>query len=189
MRGSLRVRTATAADVAAVVALVESAYRGDSSRVGWTTEADLLGGQRTDADAIAAAVGTPGSRILLAHTETGELVGCCQLEPRPGCGCYFGLFAVRPDRQAAGIGRDLLAAAESVAADEMGASVMEMTVIGQRRELIEWYERRGYVATGDRRPFPYGDERFGQPRRDDLHFVVLTKDLSGPAGGQTSSSS
>ncbi|HWB65812.1 MAG TPA: GNAT family N-acetyltransferase [Mycobacteriales bacterium] len=169
-------RAATAADVGAVVALVESAYRGDSSRAGWTTEADLLGGQRTDADAVRAIVDAADAEVLLAEDATGSIVGCCQLEWR-SCGiCYFGLFAVSPQRQASGIGRQLLEAAERRAV-ERGAGTMEMTVIAQRGDLIGWYERRGYARTGESRPFPYGDERYGLPRREDLHFVVLAKPL------------
>jgi GNAT superfamily N-acetyltransferase len=167
-------RIATAADVEAVVALVESAYRGDASRAGWTTEADLLDGQRTDADAVAAIVAGPGA-VLLAE-ENGGLAGCCQLEPS-GDACYFGLFAVDPTRQGGGIGGRILDVAEQTARDRFGARTMEMTVIAQRDELIAWYERRGYTRTGETRPFPYGDERFGIPLRDDLHFVVLAKGL------------
>jgi GNAT superfamily N-acetyltransferase len=169
------VRPATSTDVPAVVTLVESAYRGDASRAGWTTEADLLDGQRTDDAAVADTVDGDGL-LLLAEDPPGVLVGCCKVEPR-GDTCYFGLFAVDPTRQGAGIGDRLLAAAEEAARTRFAAQAMEMTVIGQRRDLLAWYERRGYALTGETRPFPYGDERFGIPRRDDLHFVVLTKDL------------
>lgn len=171
-------RDATADDVAAVVALVESAYRGDSSRVGWTTEADLLDGQRTDADAVGAIITSGASRMLLAIAHDGQLLACCQLERRDGGVCYFGMFAVSPVLQAGGIGRGLLAEAERIAADEWEARSMQMTVITQRRDLIAWYERRGYATTGESKPFPHGDERFGLPRRDDLSFDVLAKALS-----------
>lgn len=164
------IRRATAADVDAVVALVESAYRGDSSRAGWTTEADLLDGQRTDADEVRAVLDD-----LVVAEEDGELVGCCTLIPREDH-AYFGMFAVRPGLQGGGVGSRLLAAAEDLAA-EHGAKRVEMTVISSRRELVDFYLRRGYVDTGEARPFPYGDPRFGVPRRDDLVFTVLTKDL------------
>jgi ribosomal protein S18 acetylase RimI-like enzyme len=176
------VARAGAEDVAAVVALVNSAYRGDSSRAGWTTEADLLGGQRTDAAAIAALVADDDRRLLVhrAAADAGSdsaLLACVLLERRPPDGCYLGMLTVRPDRQDAGIGRRLLAAAEDCAAVELGARWIEMTVIGVRTELIAWYERRGYARTGERRPFPYGDERFGLPKRPDLAFEVLRKRL------------
>jgi GNAT superfamily N-acetyltransferase len=169
-------RPATSDDVDAVVALVESAYRGDASRAGWTTEADLLDGQRTDPAAVADTVRGDGV-ILLAEDPPGVLVACCQLDPR-GDVCHFGLFAVDPTRQGGGIGDRLLAAAEDTARVSFAARMMEMTVIAQRDALIAWYERRGYRRTGETRPFPYGDERFGIPRRDDLHFVVLSKPLA-----------
>lgn len=178
----LTVRDATAADVPAVVALVDSAYRGDASRAGWTTEADLIGGQRTDADAVADTIAAPDCRIVLAEAD-GELVGCCLLERRAGQVAYFGMFAIRPGRQGAGLGRALLSEAERIAAEEFGATTMIMTVIRQRLELIAWYERLGYVLTGEREPFPYGNERYGLPKRPDLEFVVLARPLAARVGG------
>jgi len=169
-------RHATSADVVPIVRLVESAYRGDASRAGWTTEADLLDGQRTDAAAVAEIVGIAGSTVLLGE-DGGQLVGCCHIELRPEA-AYFGMFSVQPALQGAGVGRQLLAEAERVAAVEWAATTMEMTVLAQRTELIEWYERRGYQLTGETRPFPYGNERYGLPRRPDLVFAVLRKPLA-----------
>jgi GNAT superfamily N-acetyltransferase len=168
----VEVRGAREDDVEAVHALVESAYRGDASREGWTTEADLLAGQRTDPDEVRAVL----ADLLLAH-EGPDLLGCCVLTPRGDHG-YFGMFAVRPGRQGAGVGSALLAAAEA-RARALGLARVDMTVLSTRTELVAYYLRRGYVATGETRPFPYGDERFGVPLRDDLEFVVLSKALPG----------
>jgi ribosomal protein S18 acetylase RimI-like enzyme len=168
-------------DVPEVVALVEAAYRGEASRAGWTTEADLLDGQRTDAEAVQEILDDPASRLLLAVDAAGRTVACCHLQRRAGGVAYFGSFAVRPDLQGAGTGRALLAEAERRAAADWACATVEMTVIAQRTDLIAWYERRGYAATGETRPFPYGDERYGRPRRDDLIFVVLRKALP-PSG-------
>ncbi len=168
-------RNAAAADVPALVALVESAYRGDASRVGWTTEADLLDGQRTDAEGVLAVVEDENSRLLVAEVD-GETVACCHLEHR-GDHVYFGMFAVRPTAQGGGLGKLVMAEAERLARAEWGAPAMHMTVIRQRDELISWYERRGYRRTGKMSPFPYGDERFGVPRRADLEFELLVKEL------------
>ncbi|MFE7593873.1 GNAT family N-acetyltransferase [Kitasatospora sp. NPDC057512] len=179
--GEPEFRTAVPADVPALVALVESAYRGDSSRAGWTTEADLLGGRRTNPEAVAEAVGHPDGVVLLAERD-GELVACCQLERRGGL-AYFGMFSVRPGLQGGGIGRAVLAEAERVAGEEWGVGAMEMTVIEQRAELIAWYERRGFRRTGEFSPFPYGDERFGIPRRPDLRFAHLVKELKAESTG------
>ncbi|MDY0814642.1 GNAT family N-acetyltransferase [Kitasatospora purpeofusca] len=169
-------RAATSADVPALLDLVESAYRGDTSRAGWTTEADLLAGQRTDTEGVTAAVTHADGVVLLAEVD-GELLACCQLERR-GSRAYFGMFSVRPGRQGGGLGRAVLARAERYAAEEWGVAEMEMTVIEQRSELIAWYERRGFHRTGDYSPFPYGDERFGIPLRSDLRFEKLTKEIT-----------
>lgn len=168
-------RPATHADVDAVVALVESAYRGDSSRRGWTTEADLLGGQRTDPDGVRALIDKEGSLVVLAERD-GELLGCANLE-RQGEAGYFGMFAVQPSLQGGGVGAAILRECERIARD-WGLSTMRMTVFWMRGELIAWYQRRGYAATGERAPFPYGDERFGLPTRDDLWFEVYAKPLA-----------
>lgn len=170
-------RTAVAADAESVATLVHSAYRGETSRAGWTTEADLLDGLRIDADQVRALIDDPEVEVLLGLDDDGTVLACCELRRRPGHVAYFGMFAVRPGRQGAGTGRVVLAEAERRARERWDAETMEMTVIGQRAELIAWYERRGYTLTGESRPFPYGDARFGDPRRDDLHFVVLRKPL------------
>lgn len=174
----LTFRSAGTADVPSVVALVESAYRGESSLAGWTSEAHLLDGQRTDAEAVSAVLDGGGSMMLLAE-EGGTLMGCCQLERRPGGEAYFGMFAVRPGGQGQGRGGEILAEAERLARDEWGAATMVMSVLVQRQDLIGWYERRGYRRTGQARPFPYGDERAGIPKRPDLSFAVLAKPLAG----------
>ena len=168
-------RAARPADVEAIVSLVQSAYRGEGSRQGWTTEADMLDGQRTDAPGVAALLDKPGSMVLLAESQAG-LLACAHVERQRTAG-YFGMFSVSPPLQGGGIGRAMLAEAERRARDEWACTEMQMTVISIRDELIAWYERRGYHRTGQYTPFPYGDERFGIPRRDDLRFELLVKAL------------
>ncbi len=171
----MTVRPATAADVEAIVSLVNGAFRGESSRAGWTTEADFLDGQRVDVEGIQAALARPTDVILIGEDEAG-LVGCVHLQ-RAGGECSLGMLTIRPVSQNAGLGRALLAAAERWAAASWGARAVSMTVIAARHSLIAWYERRGYARTGERRPFPSGNPRFGLPRRDDLVFEVLRKPI------------
>jgi GNAT superfamily N-acetyltransferase len=174
----LTYRYAVPADVPAVVALVESAYRGGESLAGWTSEAELIDGQRTDAATVSALIAEPGAHVLLAE-EAGALQVCCELrEPDTRGGpAYLGMFAVRPSLQHGGYGRLFLAEAERLARDEFGAATIEMTVIRQREPLIAWYERRGYRRTGETKPFPYGDESVGRPKVPDLEFATLAKPL------------
>ena len=168
-------RSATPADIDAIVALVTSAYRGDASRAGWTTEADLLDGNRIDPEVLRADLARPRSRVLLVEADDG-LHACAHVADEYGAG-YFGMFAVRPGLQGGGLGKRLLAECERIVGDEWGLPVMRMTVIDVRDELIAFYQRRGYRRTGQFKPFPYGDARFGQPKRDDLRFEVLEKPL------------
>lgn len=190
---------ATLADVPAVVELVESAYRGERSRAGWTTEADLLGGQRTDPEEVQALVKDPTATLRLAlgphdasswspSTSVGSMTGAgappggllgCVLVRSEGEHAHVGMFAVRPTQQSRGLGSALLAEAERIARERRALRV-RMTVIEQRSELLAWYTRRGYRSTGQTEPFPYGNPRFGLPKRDDLRFVVLEKELAGP---------
>ena len=168
-------RPAVEGDCAALSLFVNAGYRGEASKAGWTTEADLLDGQRVDADGLRDAVGKQGSVVLL-HEAAGVILACVALEQRLG-DCHLGMLTVSPARQANGLGRALLAAAERYAREEFRATLMSMSVIVQRPELIAWYERRGYRRTGRFEPFPYGDERFGLPRRPDLRFEILEKPL------------
>lgn len=165
-------------DAAEVASLVRLAYRGDESRTGWTTEADLLADDRIDADRVRARLESPDSVVLTLRDRHSRLIACCELIRRSEHLAYFGMFAIRPDLQAAGLGRQVLAAAERHAASEWRSNRIEMTVIAQRSELIAWYERRGYRITGETRPFPYAELRGGPALRDDLYFVVLERTLT-----------
>ena len=153
----LTFRPATLADIDALVVLVTSAYRGDVSKQGWTTEADMLDGQRIDPEVLRKDIERERSRIVIAEREA-RLLACAHVAEDGGAG-YFGMFSVKPDLQGGGVGKAVLAEAERIVRDE----------------LIAWYERRGYRRTGIKKPFPYGDPRYGIPKRDDLRFEVLEK--------------
>ena len=146
----MNIRPARSDDIEPLHLLVESAYRGDSAKRGWTHEADLLDGQ---------------------------LQGCVQLSRVDGSVAYLGLLTVDPALQAGGLGRALLTHGETYAREQWQSQAMEMTVIRQRAELIAYYERRGYVRTGEYRPFPHGNPRFGLPKSDALEFAVLRKPI------------
>ena len=183
MNNVAHIRSAKLTDIDALHHLVESAYRGASAKRGWTHEADLLGGQRTDTGKLAEIIADTNHLLLVALQGNGEsddkgaLIGCVDIMRVRTRVCYLGMLTVDPVLQAHGLGRQLIAAAENAATHHFGAHLMEMTVIKQRSELIAYYERRGYVQTGEMRPFPMDDERFGLPKTQDLEFVVLEKEL------------
>jgi len=172
----LDVRPATVDDAEAVAELVHSAYRSDESRRGWTTEADLVGGQRADPAMIRHLVGLPDDEVLLAVDPDGAPYACCHLERRDR-GAYLGMFAVRPGMQGSGVGRGMLAAAEAWARDRWDATTLDITVLNHRPELMAWYERIGFTPTGEDHPFPYEDRRFGEPRVPDLVLLGMRKPI------------
>lgn len=187
-------RRATPSDVAPLRALVQSAYRGDSSREGWTHEADIIpSGDRIDEAGLLAKISEPGGGQVTVAVDpaTSALLGCCEVSrcPGPSGTAYLGLLAVRPGLQNGGIGRRVLAEGERLARDELGARATEMTTLWMRRELIAWYERRGYeVVEGETRPFPFEQAAASAgaaPLRDDLYFIVLRKELVGKASSDS----
>lgn len=165
--------TATDADLPEAAALINASYRGESSRQGWTNEADYIDGERTSVEALRTDLReNPGARLYLLRDGPAQpLLGCVWLEPHGDGVWYLGLLTVRPDMQARQLGRAIIAEAEAVVKRSRGRAV-RLTVVQLRGALIAWYQRRGYVLTGETLPFPYGD-----PPRDDLHFVVLEKRL------------
>ena len=176
-------RQAENKDIDAIVTLVDSAYRGDSSRQGWTTEADLLDGRRTFVDEVAEIISAEQNAIILLEDEAKLLASVHVKKLSDGDigsetgRAYLGMFAVEPASQNLGIGKIVMDYAEKYVMEEWQCSEMEMSVIRQRVELISWYEKLGYRVTGETRAFPYGDERYGIPKRGDLVLDVLVKHI------------
>lgn len=160
-------------DIPELERLINNAYRGEHSKKGWTTEADLLGGLRIDADSLEDIMHHENAVILKYCNKENIIEGCVYLE-RNADKMYLGMLTVSPEKQTQGIGKQLLFAAEKHAALSKCSSV-EMTVISVRYELIKWYEKHGYYKTGKTKPFP-GDTKFGVPKQP-LEFIVLQKDL------------
>lgn len=159
-------------DINDLVFLVNNAYRGQNAKKGWTTEADLLGGLRTNAETLAEILNRPDSTILIYRNDK-EVIGCVYLQQQDKQ-LYLGMLTVHPEKQGLGIGKQLLAASEQFALKK-DCREMVMTVISVRFELIEWYERNGYFKTGETKPFPT-DIKFGIPKQP-LEFIVLKKKL------------
>lgn len=169
----LSYRQAEIADIEKIIELVESAYRGESSRQGWTTEADFIDGQRTDHKEITEILERQASTIILCE-DNDELVASVQLN-KTRDKAYLGMFAVNPLKQGGGLGFNLLKQAEMFVQKEWESTALLMSVISIREELISWYERHGYVKTGKIKDFPYEEPRFGTPKRDDLLLEILEK--------------
>jgi len=170
----MKLTSATLADAAAIDHLVNSAYRGEYSKQGWTTEADLLGGQRTDAEKICEMITDPSASIQLLWVEQ-RLMGCVYLR-REGEAVYLGMLTVEPTAQAKGYGSVMLEHAEQWA-KRQGATRIKMTVIQGRDSLMAYYQRRGYELTGKTEPFPSDDPRFGIPKVP-LLFLEMAKPIA-----------
>jgi predicted N-acetyltransferase YhbS len=170
---SAQITKATAGDVPALNKLINSAYRGEESKKGWSTEADMLDGTRIDEAALHDLIQKPGTTFL-KYVEEGALLGCVELRIE-GNKLYLGTLSVNPNIQNKGIGKKLLYAGEDHAR-QAGCSAMRMTVIDGRQALMDWYVRHGYALTGERKPFEVPDERWGIPKQK-LEFVVLEKKL------------
>jgi ribosomal protein S18 acetylase RimI-like enzyme len=165
------IRPASIVDVKSINRLVNSAYRGEESKQGWTTEADLIDGTRVDEEVLSDLIKKSGTTVL-TYWQEGELFGCVELR-KEGSKLYLGMLSVNPNTQGKGIGKKLLAAAE-VFAKENSCTAIFMSVISVRQELIDWYVRFGYALTGERKPFVVPDERWGIPKAP-LEFVFLEK--------------
>lgn len=165
-------------DVPAIVALMNRAYRGSGPSAGWSTESAYLAGDRTTTDLLRADILVKPDAALLKWEDCpgAAATGCVWLEPMEDQTWYLGSLTTDPDLQNTGRGRNLLAAAEDWVRDRGGRRI-RMTVLNVREALIAWYGRRGYEPSGETEPFPYGDNRFGTPLRNDLAFIVLSKDL------------
>ncbi len=172
-----QISTVTHKDVDAIDQLVNAAYRGESSKKGWTTEADLLDGLRTNPDALKQLIDDPGAVILKCTDDNDTVMGCVYLKKK-GTKLYLGMLTVNPLLQAQGIGKQLLLAAEAYARQN-NCNGITMTVIAVRHELIAWYERHGYRPTGETEPFP-ADPVFGLPKQV-LYFIVMEKAITGNA--------
>ena len=177
------IEPATGGDLAATVSLVNSAYRGMTARAAWTNEADLLDGQRTDVQSLADELSAPdpSTILLLRERPDAQILACVMLQRYrdrdEALMCHLAMLTVSPGEQARGLGRHMLDVSEDWARDA-GCRALRITVISLRAELVAWYERRGFRRTGETQPFPYGDARFGIPRRDDLAFLVMEKALA-----------
>jgi GNAT superfamily N-acetyltransferase len=175
----LTYRVATLLDCEALSLLINSCYRGEASCQGWTTEHFLLGGQRIDVDMLADII-NDSTGVFLVFFDPIEkfLVGGVYLQHKSAAkSAYLGMLTVRPDLQTRGYGKFIMLVAENYAVDNWNVEFMEMTVIIHRSELIAYYNRRGYINTGRREPFPMHDIKYGIPKRQDLEFYVLQKSL------------
>ena len=161
-------------DIVSLNTLINSAYRGEFSKKGWTTEAHLLEGSRTTEVELLDII-QDASHTILKYSDNGKIIGCVLLKVKAN-ELYLGMLTVSPDLQNSGIGKKLLRQAEIFAA-EMSLPKIVMTVISVREELIAWYKRNGYVDTGAREPFPVSDV-FNPTTKEPLEFMVLEKIIS-----------
>jgi len=170
----MKIERADINDIAELNVLVNSAYRGESSKKGWTTEADLLGGIRVDEEGLKEMMNKPNAQILKGTDDAGKIIACVFVEKK-NSRLYFGMLTVQPDLQAKGIGKQLMNEIEKEA-KTLHCTSIYMTVISDRIELIRWYEKYSYQLTGTTEPFPMNNPRFGLPKKQ-LEFVIMEKML------------
>ncbi len=159
-----------------IAALVNSVYRGENSKKGWTTEADILGGIRISGERVREIIDSENNIILLA-TIDDKLIASVHLEKK-GDICWLGMLSVDVDFQTFGLGKMMIEKSEVFAKETFKCSVMKMKVIGIRWELIEYYKRRGYSLAGEREDFLTAENTFGEPGTQNLYFEILTKRLT-----------
>jgi ribosomal protein S18 acetylase RimI-like enzyme len=166
------------ADYPAIIKLVNAAYRGHGAVESWNIELGIIEGTRlTDSLLREDLAAKPQAHFLVHRDPEGRsIIGTVWLEPVDDHAWYLGLFTVDPAIQNQQLGRRLLSAAEEFA-KARGARSIRMGVLSVRDTLIAWYERRGYARTGETEPFPYGDDRFGKPLRENLVFAILEKQV------------
>jgi len=169
----MNITKATPEDIPQLETLINSAYRGEESKKGWTTEADLLTGKRINADGIKKIIGEPNAVILKCCSDDNTLIGCVYLKKNYNK-MYLGMLTVSPTLQAGGIGKKILKASEEYAI-EKNCDTMEMRVVSIRHELIAWYQRHGYHNTGKIIPFP--DDPLST-KTQPLEFIQMEKSLS-----------
>lgn len=173
----IRFQTAAQNDLNNLAQLVNSAYRGDYSRQGWTTEADLLDGQRTDPESLKEIIETPLNQIEIAFEgKSLKMLGCVHLKQELPDTLYFGMLTIEPTLQGQGLGKVLLEHVEQLAR-AMNLKKIRITVIPSRHELIAFYERRGFKSTGQVESFPQGDPRYGIPKVAGLTLNEYIKEL------------
>ncbi|MBP8114514.1 MAG: GNAT family N-acetyltransferase [Chitinophagaceae bacterium] len=169
------VSKASIEDIAELVPLINSAYRGEASKKGWTTEADLLvGAMRTDVTMLTELMSNTNATVLKFTNEENKIIGSVYLDIQDR-GLYLGMLTVSPLLQAGGIGKQLMYASEAFAKDNKCACIF-MNVISIRHELVAWYERLGYNKTGETKPLPT-DNRFGVPTQP-IEFVIMEKKMN-----------
>lgn len=165
---------AAAEDAASIAALLNEAYRGESSRQGWTTEAGLISGDTRATVAMVTEVINQAGSVFVVYRRQDMLAACVNLQQH-GQKIYLGMFSVSPKLQGSGIGKILLQAAE-VYALSVNCSSIYMSVISLRTELIDWYKRQGYADTGERKPF--AEDGITGKHLVPLEFAILEKQLS-----------
>lgn len=167
-----KIKIATTADTAAITALLNSAYRGEISKLGWTTEAHLIAGNvRTDEYNLQLVMNQPGSVVLKYSDQMHQLIGCVNLQQH-GSKIYLGMFSVSPQLQGRGVGKEILGAAEEYA-KYVQCKTIYMNVISVRKELIDWYLRRGFRDTGQRIPFK--EDGLTGKHLQVLEFIIMEK--------------
>lgn len=174
MDNDIKLHIAELKNAGKITDLVNSVYRGESSKKGWTTEADFLSGIRITEEKVKEIIQGKNDIIILAVIDN-NIIGCVHLE-NAGSYSYLGMLSVDVNFQDKGIGKMLINECERYTREVLGLNEIKMKVISRRTELIEYYNRRGYNATGELEEFGAHGDTFGDTD-EKLYFETLTKSL------------
>ena len=180
-RMPLELRVACEADAKEIAALVNRAYRPSSKDAGWTHEARLVAGERTTTEQVLSLFHEQSTILLLCLGP--KIVACVHVQGGQS-GAYIGMLATDPKLQAQGLGKQILLHGETYAQEHFEASVLKMSVLSSRPELLAFYERRGYVLTGEVEEYPLS-AGVGQPMVAGIQVLSLAKMLANPSFHRT----
>ena len=169
-------RPAIVSDISDIEILIENCYRGKESTNGWTSEYALLEDKRLELGEVAREMASPNHKFFVAIKDS-KIIGVINVF-RDNDWVEFGKYAVNPNFQGQGIGRQLINQVEEFVKNDWNVAKLTLCVISIRKELIEFYKRCGFEFTGEEINFLKAHPS-AKPKEgiDNLSLLVMNKTL------------